>query len=439
MWVSLILGIMMSYKLLFKPKNQGLIALIIAATAITGGIAIYGISNFGKMEKSSVTESKPIVPIPQIVTALGRLEPKTEIIKLSAPLALDGDRIAEVLVKEGDKVNAGRVIAVLQSRDLLKNSVIQAQKQVRVAQAKLQQIKAGAKSGEIQEQAAIVGRIKAQYTGDKQSQQENIARISAQWEGDRIAQTATINKLTAELKNAESEYKRYEKLFSEGAISNSVIDSKRLNVETAKQTLNESQAILKRINTTANKQLSEAKIALNRINNTSNKEISEAKAKLNSITEIRPVDVQLAQTEVESAIANLNRAKTELEAAYIRAPMTGQIIKIHTRVGEKIGDEGIADFAQTNAMMAVAEVYQTDISKIKLGQKAIITSQGFTGELKGVVQQIGLQVKRQNVFGDQPGENLDGRIVEVKIRLNPEDSKKVSGLTNLQVQTAIKL
>ncbi|MBO1051727.1 MAG: ABC exporter membrane fusion protein [Dolichospermum sp. DET73] len=429
----------MSYKLSFKSPSPGLIGLMVAATTIPVGIIIYGVSNFGQMGKTSVTESKPIVPIAEIVTALGRLEPETEVIKLSAPLALDGDRISQLLVKEGDNVKVGQVIAILQSRDLLKNAVIQSMKQVEVAKAKLAQIKAGAKSGEIQEQSAIVERIKAQYAGDKQSQQENIARISAQWEGDRIAQTATINKLTAELKNAESEYQRYQQLFSEGAISNSVIDSKRLNVETAKQTLSESQAILKRINTTANKQLSEAKIALNRINNTSNKEISETQGKLNSIAEIRPVDVQLARTEVESAIANLQRAKTELEAAYIRAPMTGQIIKIHARVGEKIDNPGVADFAQTNTMMAVAEVYQTDISKIKLGQKAIITSQGFTGELKGVVQQIGLQVKRQNVFSDQPGENLDSRIIEVKIRLNPEDSKKVSGLTNLQVQTAIKL
>ncbi|MTJ22389.1 biotin/lipoyl-binding protein [Dolichospermum sp. UHCC 0352] len=429
----------MSYKLSFKSPSPGLIGLMLAATTIPVGIIIYGVSNFGQMGKTSVNESKPIVPIAEIVTALGRLEPETEVIKLSAPLALDGDRISQLLVKEGDNVKVGQVIAILQSRDLLKNAVIQSMKQVEVAKAKLAQIKAGAKSGEIQEQSAIVERIKAQYAGDKQSQQENIARISAQWEGDRIAQTATINKLTAELKNAESEYQRYQQLFSEGAISNSVIDSKRLNVETAKQTLSESQAILKRINTTANKQLSEAKIALNRINNTSNKEISETQGKLNSIAEIRPVDVQLARTEVESAIANLQRAKTELEAAYIRAPMTGQIIKIHARVGEKIDNPGVADFAQTNTMMAVAEVYQTDISKIKLGQKAIITSQGFTGELKGVVQQIGLQVKRQNVFSDQPGENLDSRIIEVKIRLNPEDSKKVSGLTNLQVQTAIKL
>jgi len=416
-----------------------LIGLMLAATAIPLGIVIYGVSHFGQMGKTSVNESKPIVPIAEIVTALGRLEPETEVIKLSAPLALDGDRIVEVLVKEGANVKVGQVIAILQSRDLLKNAVIQSMKQVEVAKAKLAQIKAGAKSGEIQEQSAIVDRVKAQYTGDKQAQAENIARISAQWEGDRIAQTATINKLTAELKNAESEYQRYQQLFSEGAISNSVIDSKRLNVETAKQTLSESQAILNRINSTANKQLAEAKIALNRINNTSNKQISETQGKLNSIAEIRPVDVALARTEIESAIANLQRAKTELEAAYIRAPMTGQIIKIHARVGEKIDNPGVADFAQTNTMMAVAEVYQTDISKIKLGQKAIITSQGFTGELKGVVQQIGLQVKRQNVFGDQPGENLDGRIVEVKIRLNPEDSKKVSGLTNLQVQTAIKL
>ncbi|OBQ10913.1 ABC exporter membrane fusion protein [Anabaena sp. AL09] len=429
----------MSYKLSFKSPSPGLIGLMLAATAIPLGIVIYGVSHFGQMGKTSVNESKPIVPIAEIVTALGRLEPETEVIKLSAPLALDGDRIVEVLVKEGANVKVGQVIAILQSRDLLKNAVIQSMKQVEVAKAKLAQIKAGAKSGEIQEQSAIVDRVKAQYTGDKQAQAENIARISAQWEGDRIAQTATINKLTAELKNAESEYQRYQQLFSEGAISNSVIDSKRLNVETAKQTLSESQAILNRINTTANKQLAEAKIALNRINNTSNKQISETQGKLNSIAEIRPVDVALARTEVESAIANLNRAKTELEAAYIRAPMTGQIIKIHARVGEKIDNPGVADFAQTNTMMAVAEVYQTDISKIKLGQKAIITSQGFTGELKGVVQQIGLQVKRQNVFGDQPGENLDSRIVEVKIRLTPEDSKKVSGLTNLQVQTAIKL
>ncbi|MBC5794059.1 ABC exporter membrane fusion protein [Sphaerospermopsis sp. LEGE 00249] len=429
----------MSYKLLLKPGKQGLIVLVLAATAITAGIVIYGISNFSKIGNAATGELTETGAIPSKVTALGRLEPETEVIKLSAPLALDGDRVEKILFKEGNIVKAGEVIAILTSRYALENAVQQAEKQVRVAQAKLEQIKAGAKTGEIQAQTANLERIKAQYEGDKNAQQQNIARIEAQWQGDRIAQQATINKLTAELNNAESEYQRYQQLYSEGAISNSLIDSKRLNVETAKQQLSEAKAVIERINSTATKQLAEAKVALNRINTTSNKQISEAKATLNSIAEVRPVDVNLAQTEVESAIADLKRAQTELQAAFIRAPMTGKILKIHTRVGEKISESGIADFAQTEQMLAVAEVYQTDISKIKIGQKAVIISPTFTGELLGEVAQIGLQVNRQNVFSNQPGENLDSRVIEVKIKLTPEDSKKVAGLTNLQVQTAIEL
>lgn len=429
----------MNQKLLFKPGDKGLIALVIAATAITVGIISYGIYNFKKAEKNTTSELAEAAPSPKKVVALGRLEPETEVISLSAPLALDGDRIAKVLVKEGDKVKARQVIAVLDSRNYLQNAVQQNEKQVKVSQAKLEQIKAGAKSGDIQAQQASLKQIKAQSEGDKKAQKENISRIEAQWQGDRIAQEATMNKLVAELKNAEAESQRYQQLYSEGAVSNSVIDSKRLNVETAKQQLGEAKAILNRINSTATKQLAEAKVALNRISSTSNQQISQAEATLNSIAEVRPVDVNLAQIEIESAIATLKRAKTDLEAAYIRAPMDGQVLKIHTRAGEKIDNSGIADFAQTEQMLAVAEVYQTDISKVKLGQKAIITSPTFTGELQGTVSHIGLQVNRQNVFSNEPGENLDNRVVEVKIRLTPEHSKKVAGLTNLQVQTTIEL
>jgi HlyD family secretion protein len=121
----------------------------------------------------------------------------------------------------------------------------------------------------------------------------------------------------------------------------------------------------------------------------------------------------------------------------VRAPLAGQILKIHTRVGEKVSAQGIAELGQTDRMMVVAEVYQTDVGKIQIGQTATISSQAFASEVKGTVAQIGLQVLRQNVFSGQPGENLDRRVVEVKIRLTPEDSKKVAQFTNLQVQVAI--
>lgn len=392
----------MNFKLFVKPKNKWLIGSIIMATAITGGIIIYGISQYGQVSQTPASDSVKAKPVAPKVTALGRLEPEAEVIKLSAPLALDGDRVAKLLVTEGDRVKAGQVIAILDSRDTLQDAVQQAQEQVKVFEAKLAQVKAGAKLGEIQAQRQQISRLEAELVGEIKTQDAMIARLQAQ------------------VNNARSEYNRHHQLYREGAIAISTLDSKRLALETAQEQLNEAQATQERTNNTINAQL------------------AEAKANLEQISEVRPVDVNAAQTEVNNAIASLNKAKTDLLQAYVRAPIDSQIIKIQTRSGEKISEEGIVELAQTDRMIAIAEVYQSDIPKVKLGQPAEITGQAFNGIIRGKVHQIGLQVSRQNVFSNQPGENLDQRVIEVKIRLNPEDSKRVAGLTNLQVQTAIR-
>ncbi|PMB11307.1 hypothetical protein CEN48_19825 [Fischerella thermalis CCMEE 5282] len=102
---------------------------------------------------------------------------------------------------------------------------------------------------------------------------------------------------------------------------------------------------------TAQQQLVEAQANLKRIQTSRQEELKSAKATLNQIAEVRPVDVQTAQAEVDNVIATLKQAQTNLEQAYIRAPFTGQILKIHTHVGEKIADAGIAELGQTNQML----------------------------------------------------------------------------------------
>ena len=424
-------------QILSKPSNK-IIGLVATATVMTGTIAIYGISqiSFLSPPETPVIETQPVV---KKVTALGRLEPQGEVINLSAPLALDGDRVAKLLVKEGDKVKAGDAIAILDSQKRLHSEVLQAKEQVRMGQAKLAQVKAGAKSGQIQAQEATIARLQVEKTTQIRAKKAAIARLQAEKTTEMAAQKASIGRLQAELNNEAAEYKRYEKLFTEGAISISLRDSKRLNLQTAQQQLSEARANLNRIQASREQQLSEARANLNRIQASGNEQIIEAKATLNQISEIRPVDIQVAQTGVDNAKTALKLAKTNLEQAYIRAPIAGQILKIHTREGEKMADEGIAEFGKTQQMMVVAEVYQSDIEKVKLGQKALITAQAFSGILQGEVSQIGLQINRQNVFSNQPGENLDRRVVDVKIRLNPEDSNRVASFTNLQVQTEIEL
>ena len=70
-----------------------------------------------------------------------------------------------------------------------------------------------------------------------------------------------------------------------------------------------------------------------------------------------------------------------------------------------------------------------------MGQRVDIISEGnsFSGDLKGSVAQLGLKIGRKDVLSTDPAAAVDARVVEVKIRLDATDSKKVANLTNSNV------
>jgi HlyD family secretion protein len=422
-------------RLLPKSTGQWIVMGVAGGVIATLGLTAYILS------QSRLSQANP-VPSPTVnatalksITALGRLEPQGEVIKIAA--SNTGSRVAQLLVKQGDSVKKGQIIAILDSRDRLQAELEQAQEQVRVAQSRLAQVKAGAKTGEIGAQQATIQRLEAQWRGDRQTQQATLNRLEAQVQGDIEAQQASIRKLEAEFQNAKAEYRRYQQLRAEGAISESIYDSKRLALETSQQQLQEARAALARTERTGHQQIQEARATLERTELTGRQQINEAQATLAKVAEVRPVDVQTAQTEVDSAIAAVKKAQAELELAYVRSTRNGQILKIHTWEGEIVGDEGIVELGQTNQMVAIAEVYESDVQRVRLGQTAAITSSAFSGEAKGSVEQIGLQIYKNNVLNTDPTTATDARVVEVKIRLDEASSSKVSGFTHLEVTVAI--
>lgn len=421
-------------------KNSGrwTIGLAMTAALATGIATVYTITNI----KNPRVESTPPpnnAPVMDGVSALGRLEPEGEVIKLSAAGTLEGVRILSLKVKEGDKVKSGDTIAILDNLNQKQAALQQAKQQVNVSRSRLAQVKAGAKEGEINAQQATITRIQAQLQGDIKAQEAIIARLEAQLAGEIGGQQATIGRLEAEVKNASAEYERYRKLSEDGATSDSVRDAKRLSLETSRKQLIEAQANLNKTQATLQEQINEAKTNLNKIISTGRQQIDEAKSNLNRIAEVRPVDIQAAQAEVDSAIATVDKAQADLDLSYVKSPITGQILKIHTRPGEKISDKGIAEIGQTQQMYVVAEVYESDIDKVRLNQRAKITGDSISGELQGTVAQIGLKIGKKDVLDTDPAADVDARVVEVKIRLEPEDSKRVSGLTNLKVDVKIYL
>ena len=111
------------------------------------------------------------------------------------------------------------------------------------------------------------------------------------------------------------------------------------------------------------------------------------------------------------------------------------MIEVHARAGERVGPEGIIELGRTDAMFAIAEVYETDITRVRLGQTARITSPALPGPLTGKVDWINLKVGKQDALGTDPAARKDARVVEVEIRL--DESAGVAGLTNLQVEVEI--
>jgi HlyD family secretion protein len=426
---------------------------------------------------SKLNEPVASTPVVTSINALGRLEPQGEVIKLSAPTGLQGaSRVEQIFVREGEQVKKGQAIAILDSFTTNQAAVEEAKAKLQETRGNLTNVKLGGPR-DIQAQKAVIDRLEAQLVGEKNSQQATIARLQAQLQGETTAAIATVNRLQAELEgqndtlratvqrtqaqadNAVVDAGRYESLYQQGAISRQVLDTKRLSAEINTQQLTESEATRARTVATLQQQIAEAKAnqlkavqtlqqqvveaqeTRNKTIATLQKQIDEEKAKYNRLLEVRPTDVEIAQSQVGNAIAQLRKAEADLMLSYIKAPIAGEILKIYAKPGESLKADGIAEMGQTNQMIVIAEVPEDSIGKVRLGQKATISSDNgaFNGQLQGTIFEIGRKIGKKDVLNTDPAADVDARVVEVKIALSQQDSERVSGLTYAQVVIDINI
>jgi HlyD family secretion protein len=376
----------------------GLLALILL------GVGLSRLLNTNQGQ-SAQTASDTATPLPQRVevAALGRLEPRGEVVRVSGP---SGERIARLLVKQGDLVQAGSILAYLESFEERRAERDYAASQLAEAQAKLE---ATTDYGEAQIQAAERKVDQVQRPGDAQI----------------AAQRARVREAQAQLELAQANLQRDRDLQAQGAISQRSLDERQTEVRQLEEQLRNAQASLVQLETRWQE------------------DVRTAEADL----EAQRANLPLSQVEVEanSARRNLDLAQARLERTVIHAPQTGRVLRIITREGEAIGtsageasrNDGILELGDTSQMFVVAEVYESDVGLVKLGQTATITSRNgaFETSLTGKVAEIGWQIFKNNVLDDDPAANADARIVEVKIQL--DESKPVAALTNLQVDVRI--
>ncbi len=370
---------------------------------VTAGVVGLGLMTLGIGIRYFLTAAPPApetitppqtTPTSPKITALGRLEPEGEVITISGS---QGERIGQLLVSEGDVVQAGQVLLYLDTyperraeRDLAADQLAEAQ---------------------------------ARYTAETELAQAQIAearsrvsQVSEPKQAEIQAQEATIQRLQAELQSNQREYNRFLQLQESGAVSLQALDDRKIRVQSSQEELRTAQANLARLRNQKRTDLANAQ-----------DQLRSAQANLSR---------SQAQIQVDSAASNLKLAEARLERTMIRAPQNGQVLKIFSRSGEAIGDDGILQLGNTAQMYAVAEVYETDVPRVKVGQAATISSPALEQPIPGKVAHVGLLVAKNDVLDTDPAAKTDVRVVEVKIRL--DDSQPVAGLTNLQVEVAIE-
>ena len=382
---------------------------IIRCTVILGIVSLS--TACGSLQAQDNTSKTPTptateVPASSKVVALGRIIPQGDVIKISVVNARDS-RVNQILVDEGDFVKANELIAVLQGTERAEQQLREAKANVAIKRAQLLKIRQGdAKEGELAAQRAA------------------IAELEARLRTETKQKIALVDEAQATLRNAKIKYERNSTLAKEGAIQKAELDNATEEYKKAQASISQNKADLENTKSTLEAQL------------------MKERANLKRLKEVRPVDVQIARAELEQASIQVQQRKAELDDTQARAPVTGQILRINTRVGEQVNtEEGIAELGQTKQMYVVAEVYETDIVRVKKGQTATINSEygGFKGEIKGKVDQIGLQIGKTRLNQDKtnPTNDVNARVVEVKIRVDPEDSPKISALSGMQVRVKI--
>lgn len=167
-------------------------------------------------------------------------------------------------------------------------------------------------------------------------------------------------------------------------------------------------------------------------------EAAEAEAGLARLRTPRPEDVAVVEAQLSAAQARLRAAEADLALSRLYAPIAGTVLVVHARPGDRIGDDGLLEMADLRQMEVVADVYETDLPRLRPGQPAEVIVPGEARRLSAVVAEIGWQVRRTTQAGTDPVAAVDARTVAVRLRLDEAGAAVVRRRSNMQVQVAIR-
>jgi HlyD family secretion protein len=216
------------------------------------------------------------------------------------------------------------------------------------------------------------------------------------------AQRAEVVRLEAELANAEVELERRRALHRDEVLSTTELDAFALVADQRRALLDAGRDLL------------------------------------DAVAEIRPADVELARAELDQAMVASERVRADYELTLVRSPIAGEVLAVNSRPGEVVGPDGIVEIGDLSRMIVVAEVYATDVAKVRVGAPAQITAEFLDEPVGGRVAKIGRVILPNETLDRDPSAFADRRVVEVEVEIDLDDAgEKLASLVHGEVRVRI--
>jgi HlyD family secretion protein len=257
-------------------------------------------------------------------------------------------RVAWIGVEKGDKVTKDQVLVRLEDQEF-RAQANQAKGNLAVAQAHLDELRAGSRPQE------------------------------------KLKDRAGVLQAEANLKNAQADYERTEKLYHSGVASKSDLDRSLMQRDSAAALL-------------------------------------ESAKQTSHMTDIGPRDeeIRAAEAQVQQMKAALDYAQTQLDSTEIKAPVTGTVLQRIVERGEMVSPSSFGDAGARTSVVSLADlsdlqieldISQSDFARLKMNQRAEIIPEAFPNlRYQGYIAEIAPEANRAKAT------------VQVKVKVeNPDD------------------
>ncbi|QFS42753.1 efflux RND transporter periplasmic adaptor subunit [Nostoc sphaeroides] len=407
-----------------KVKRNWLSWLI--ALCLLGGIGYavyYQVTVAPRQQASRRVLTQPVErqSLTMTVSANGTVKPERSI-NLSPK---NSGILKSLLAKEGDIVKQGQIVAYMDDSNL-RGQLTSAQGQVAQAEANLQKAIAGNRPQDI-----------GQSQGALDEAQANLQKVQAGNRSQDIAASqAQLQNTQAALRKAQDNLLRNQQLYNAGGISLQTLNQSRADRDSAQATVNAAQQALALQKAGSRPEdIEQARAVV--------KQRQQALALLKAGT--RQEDIDAARAQVTSARGSLQNIQAQINDTIIRAPFDGVVTKKFADPGAFVtpttassevassSSSSILSLASTNEV--VANLAETNISKISLGQKVSIKADAYPGKsFEGKVSQIAAQaIVEQNVTSFEVRVSLSDPQRLLRSGMNAEVDFQVGQVENVLV------